>query len=94
MNLGKIITLTESKLILFVILFSLVHVANLVLVTLIAGTGLSDAGLYVGFPIPFYTIGCGHVPYEYVCDYGLHVTNLLINVLFWYGVTIVIKRNE
>ena len=92
MNIKKILKPTKSKLLFFIVLFAGVHVLNLILIFLVAG--FWDAGLSVGFPISFYVLSCGLVRADFVCNYGFNVLKLLINVLFWYGVVIIIKRNE
>lgn len=53
--------------------------------------------LRIGFPMHFFIIDCGaHGDIAY-CIYGFNNFNPLrfvFAILFWYGVTVVIKRNE
>lgn len=93
MSIKKILMPSKGKLLLFSTLFIGIHALNLALIFLIAG--FWDGGLAVGFPIPFYTIGCGRISVlaeNFVCNYGFDFIRLLINILFWYGVTFLIKR--
>ena len=47
------------------------------------------AGSILGFPFPFYVFSCGFAPYG--CDRGFQVLSVLWDILFWYGIAILIK---
>lgn len=90
MNFIQILTPTINKLILFVKLFVVIHLLNYVLISLVSG--FWDGVLSFGFPISFYGISCGLGPND--CNLGFNALRFLFDILFWYGVTVVIKRNE
>ncbi len=73
----------------FVILFSSIHVLNLILVFLVMG--FWDAGLSLGFPKAFYIINCGFNIQNFTCPIGFNSAGLGIDLLFWYITAVIIN---
>ncbi|CAN5190125.1 hypothetical protein BH09PAT1_BH09PAT1_8540 [soil metagenome] len=73
----------------FLILFTSVHVLNVILLLLVMG--FWDGGLSIGLPKAFYIINCGFILDPTQCPTGFNFLGLIIDIMFWYIVAIVLN---
>jgi len=96
MNIIEFLKPTKSKLRFAALLFAGVNTAHAAWVWFIAATSITFEESSVGFPISFYcVVNCEQFG-QSIFSIGdtFNVLRFSLNVLFWYGIAVIVKRNK